>query len=161
MVLTSYATNAQFFGEVDINNNLTKWEAKNRIPTSIPDGMSNTIMFTERYGRCGNFPNGTKGGNAAMWWGYDYAQPTIAVWAISTMPNSNTIPPSNTIFQIQPTPWEQGGTGCDPLRASSAHSGLIMALLGDGSVRTISSGTTPASWWAAITAGRGETLQLD
>jgi prepilin-type N-terminal cleavage/methylation domain-containing protein/prepilin-type processing-associated H-X9-DG protein len=160
--LTSYASNAQFFGEVNLNNNLTNWQGKNRIPTSIPDGTSNTIMFTEKFGRCGDFPTGTcsnpgPGGNAMMWWGFDCAQPTIAVYAIS---NAN-IPPSNTMFQTQPIPWQSGSAACDPLRASTGHSGGIMALFGDGSVRSVSTGVAPQNWWASITVGRGEPIGVD
>ena len=54
-----------------------------------------------------------------------------------------------------------GGTACDPLRAATGHAGGIIALFGDGSVRSISTGVAPQNWWAAITVGRGETLTVD
>jgi prepilin-type N-terminal cleavage/methylation domain-containing protein len=166
--LTSYATNSQFFGTptiagyiqgspVDPNFGSNAWTgfySKNRLPASIQDGTSNTIMFTEKYGRCGTFPDGSPGGNPIFWWGFDQAQPSIAVgWTLASVgPTSK--------FQMQPNPWQVGGP-CDPLRAASPHSGVIMAALGDASVRTIAAGITPNTWWAAVTASMGDQLGPD
>jgi prepilin-type N-terminal cleavage/methylation domain-containing protein len=164
--LTSYATNAQVFGTPTIpgyilggpldpgGNSWAGFFAKNRIPAGMQDGTSNTIMFTEKYGRCGTFDTGGPGGNPAFWWGFDRAQPSIAIgWTLASIgPTSK--------FQMQPNPWQPGGP-CDPLRAASPHSGVIMAALGDASVRTIAAGITPVTWWAAVTASNGDQLGPD
>ena len=50
---------------------------------------------------------------------------------------------------------------CDRGLASSPHSGIIIVGLGDGSVRSISSGINVNNWWAAVTPNGGETLPID
>jgi prepilin-type N-terminal cleavage/methylation domain-containing protein len=159
--LTSYASNAQVFGITNSAGVLTNWEGQSKIPGKFTDGTSNTIVMTEMLGSCGNFPPGSAsggpdGGHAWSWWGFDYAQPAFAVsWT------SNTIGP-NSKFQVQPFPYKPGPTSvCDPLRASSPHSGGIEALLGDGSVRFLSAGVSGITWWAACTPDGGETLGND
>lgn len=159
--LGSYASNAQVFGVVDGNGNLINWQGNNRIPAHISDGTSNTIMFTERLGTCGyygnsppapntppdgvtTFPAGS-GGNVWNWWGFDSAQPCFAVWSIGPA----------SVFQAQPRPPQ---SNCDVYRASSPHSGLIVAALADASVRTIGNAISGNTWWAAVTANGGEAL---
>jgi hypothetical protein len=50
---------------------------------------------------------------------------------------------------------------CDRRVASSPHPVGMNAALGDGSVRFLSGGMSPATWWAACTPARGETLGND
>jgi prepilin-type N-terminal cleavage/methylation domain-containing protein len=149
--LSSYSSNGQVFGQPDANGNIVNWDRGRRLNRVFTDGTSNTIMYTERYGQCGyymNDPSQGSGGQSWNWWGFDSAQPAIAIWSIG--PGSK--------FQVQPTPYL---TNCDVFRASSAHTGVIQATLGDGSVRQISSGITPTTWWAALTPDRGEVLDSD
>jgi prepilin-type N-terminal cleavage/methylation domain-containing protein len=153
--LTTYVTNAQVFGEVDSAGNLTSWHGKNRI-VQIGDGTSNTIMLTERYGRCGvNTTYGGQEGNAVFWWGFDAAQPCL----VNTQAG-NLIGPAS-VFVIRPAPFLQPSTACDPRRASSPHSGCILAGLADASVRTVSGGLSASTWWAAMTANAGDLLGSD
>ena len=50
---------------------------------------------------------------------------------------------------------------CDPRLAQTPHpSGMIVAL-GDGSVRTLSPGMSPATFWAAVTPAGGEVFGPD
>src|SRR4029453_5052612 len=153
--LTTYVTNAQEFGEVDSAGNLTSWHGKNRI-VQIGDGTSNTIMLTERYGRCGvNTTYGGQEGNAVFWWGFDAAHPCL----VNTQAG-NLIGPAS-VFVIRPAPFLQPSTACDPRRASSPHSGCILAGLADASVRTVSGGLSASTWWAAMTANAGDLLGSD
>jgi len=111
-----------------------------RYPASIPDGTSNTIFYTEKLAWCnsGNYPD-----NYWPDWG-----PIIAS-------NDEGDPVGNAaIFQVQPR-----GTApaiCDGGRASSPHTGGISAALGDGSVRFVGQGVSPATWWAALTPAAGD-----
>ena len=62
------------------------------------------------------------------------------------------------MFQVQPSPYQ---TNCDPFRASSPHAGVMVVCLGDASVRTLHSGMSGTTWWAACTPKRGDVLGSD
>ena len=155
--LTTYAANAQVFGLVTAQGVLQDWNGAGRIPATITDGTSNTIMFAERYGNCGSYmsnamPGNGTGGNVWNWWGYDSAQPAFAVsW------NGTSIGP-NSMFQTQPSPFK---TNCDVFRASTPHTGGMMVALCDASARQISSTLSTTTWWAACTASGGDILGSD
>jgi len=155
--LCTYSSNAQVFGITDVNGVLIDWNGGSRIPASFTDGTSNTIIFAERYGRCGYWANNTaypagSGGQVWNWWGYSSAQAAFAVsWS------GTSIGPASR-FQSQPSPYQ---TNCNVWLASSPHSGVMVAALGDASVRTLSSGLNPATWWAACTPSSGDSLGVD
>jgi prepilin-type N-terminal cleavage/methylation domain-containing protein len=131
--LSSYAYNAQVFP--------VYWNGYHRFPASIPDGTSNTIFITEQRASCAGFwPD----------WGPSIAD---ASWPQPTGPAA--------IFQVQPP-----GTACpysdgSQYRPTSPHTGGILAGLGDGSVRFVSQGVSPNTWWYALTPDRGEVLGSD
>jgi prepilin-type N-terminal cleavage/methylation domain-containing protein len=157
---------------------------------TFPDGLSNTIMFTEKYAQCNNtvFPTTTSdGGN---YWAYagtgtgDLAQ----IGGFNAGTNTGTLPLSLPMFPfIATTIWDQPpstlaatmisiGPGskpifspqpytgsqsqCDPRVASTAHPNA-QAGLADGSVRTVGPNVSGATWWAALTPNGGETLGTD
>ena len=142
----TYAANAQVFGTVDVNGGLTSWYGAARIPATFQDGTSNTMLFAERYGRCGS------NGNLWAYWGGDLWTPAFAVSF-----NGNSIGP-NSIFQVQPTPWQ---SNCDPSRASTPHSGTMQVTLGDGSVRGLSARLSGHTWWIACTPAGNDILGSD
>jgi prepilin-type processing-associated H-X9-DG protein len=113
------------------------WQGCSRIPATFTDGTSNTILFAEKYSRCGY------GGNL---WGPtwpDLWMPAFGVWSGE--------PP-----QVRPSSSE-----CNPTRASSPFSGGCQVALADGSVRGVSPGISPQTWWAACTPDGGEVLGSD
>jgi prepilin-type N-terminal cleavage/methylation domain-containing protein len=59
-------------------------------------------------------------------------------------------------FQIQPAPGK-----CDPVVLASPHTGVMLAGLGDGSVRTISSSISVATWLNACIPDSGQPLGND
>jgi prepilin-type N-terminal cleavage/methylation domain-containing protein len=120
------------------------WQGAARIPASIPDGLSGTVFFAERYNQCSE-----KGGSL---WAVGAHSPTwMAMFAYKlTGPESK--------FQITPNPWNDV---CDPKVAQSPHAGGITVGLGDGSARTISGSITGKTWWEACTPENGEALGAD
>jgi prepilin-type N-terminal cleavage/methylation domain-containing protein len=156
--LTSYAANAQVFANTDFlhrtidQNGNWLGDGKNTLAT-ITDGLSNTVMFTEKYARCGiDTSNNAAYGNWWAWWSTQTTLPGVEInW------NAAAIGPSSK-FQGQPNPWQ---TACDRTRASSPHPGVIIACLGDVSVRGISGGIAPNVWWAVCTKDGNEIIPGD
>jgi hypothetical protein len=108
------------------------WQARSTIPGSFPDGTSNTLLFAERYARCG--PGGGLWGQTSA----DLWLPVFAAWSYEP-------------FQVRPS-----AADCDPARASTPFSGAIQVALADASVRGISAGIAPETWRAACTPDGGE-----
>jgi prepilin-type N-terminal cleavage/methylation domain-containing protein/prepilin-type processing-associated H-X9-DG protein len=143
-----------------------------RIPASIPDGLSNTILMGEKYARCTNsqFPIG------GAYWSYGALSspnlgpvypappkplyPGIEISFFLQYPGGAAAPaagflPGVAPFQVTPQPY-QGN--CNPLTGSTAHpSGMNVALC-DGSVRNVSASVSAQTWWYACTPNGGETL---
>jgi prepilin-type N-terminal cleavage/methylation domain-containing protein/prepilin-type processing-associated H-X9-DG protein len=154
---SSYADNGQVF------KFYTNWGGSvgvmpaQRFPASIVDGSSQTIFFTEKEAvSCGaawspqneenNWPN----------WGSliasgEAGQPTGVA----------------AIFQVRPplgcsTSYFGGNCGCGNGNvAISPHTGGINVSMGDGSVRFVSQGVSPNTWWSALTPQGGEVLGPD
>jgi prepilin-type N-terminal cleavage/methylation domain-containing protein len=154
---SSYAANFLVFGRIAPDFNPAGYQGSSILPVSIPDGTANTIMFTERYAICEDFSTGLLRANLWDWFeppnvlpGHDY-YPFIC---LSTGGGINIGP--QAIFQIKPPP----GT-CNPDRASSGHTALIMVGMVDGSVRSVSAATSGDTWWAACTPSGNEVLGTD
>jgi hypothetical protein len=160
---SSYAGNMLIFAVLPNPvrfNTVLSWQGTSRIPASFQDGTSNTILFAERYAVCESVALGLPRANLWDFWlppaylhggvGHDY----FPYFAIPTG-NANPLGPES-LFQVRPTPGN-----CDPSRASTAHSGGMQVVLADASVRTLSSGMSGTTWWAACTPAGGETLSAD
>jgi prepilin-type N-terminal cleavage/methylation domain-containing protein len=124
------------------------WEGRMTI-TGISDGTSNTIIFAEKYARCGATTCCGGGGNLWLRWDcLDDWSPFFAAWSTGAASK----------FQVQPH-WST--TDCDPYRAQSGHSGIMNVCLADGSVRALSGNMDPTIWWAACTPTGGEAQGAD
>jgi prepilin-type N-terminal cleavage/methylation domain-containing protein len=145
---SSYAANAQVFGMVDVNGNLTGYNGAARLASSFPDGTSNTILFAEKYAQCNN------GGD---FWAYSAPSLFLPSFANSTV-GGNAIGPASK-FQVQPAPFLS--SNCDVTRASTPHVGGILVTLADASVRSVPAGISGTTWWAACTPAGGEVLGTD
>jgi prepilin-type N-terminal cleavage/methylation domain-containing protein len=160
---TSYAGNFLIFAVLPNPiqfDTVLSYQGSSRIPVSFPDGTSSTILFAERLAVCISNSQGLA--RACLWdfWetpgilfggaGHDY----FPYFALPTI-NGNPLGPVS-LFQVQP---KQGN--CDPSRASTAHTGGMLVVLADGSVRTLSSGMSGTTWWAACTPAGGEVLGSD
>jgi prepilin-type N-terminal cleavage/methylation domain-containing protein len=60
----------------------------------------------------------------------------------------------------QPMPFTGPDSRCDPRVPSTGHPTLWVGMV-DGSVRSVSSGVSGRTWWAAVTPSGGETLGSD
>jgi prepilin-type N-terminal cleavage/methylation domain-containing protein len=132
--LSSYAYNAQMFP--------VYWNGYKRFPASITDGTSNTIFFTEQRAACTGFwPD----------WGPSVGD---ASWPQPTGPAARYLlqPPA-----MPDCPFSDGSRYV----AISPHSGGINVGLGDGSIRSVSQGVSPSTWWWAMTPAGGEVLGND
>jgi prepilin-type N-terminal cleavage/methylation domain-containing protein len=154
----SYAFNGMIF-QAD-------WVGYSRFPASIQDGTSNTIFFTETYAG-GNY-NFSNAQTNLWWWDYNSFQtPTAsngdcgplnfvgAAYPPLFAPSANYC---NTNYAA--TSWGGNFSVCG-CRATSPHTGTINAALGDGSVRTLSSGVSGNTFYAASTPNGGEVLGSD
>jgi prepilin-type N-terminal cleavage/methylation domain-containing protein len=143
-----------------------------RIPASIADGLSNTMLATERYGLCTNATSSAVfGPYGGSFWSYSalsspqlpapmqFPMPVYPGFEIAFFaPFSATAVGPASVFQLQPLPFKGN---CDPFRASSPHTGGILAGLCDGSTRFIAQGISPTTWWWACTPIGGEVLGPD
>jgi prepilin-type N-terminal cleavage/methylation domain-containing protein/prepilin-type processing-associated H-X9-DG protein len=154
--VASYAVNVQVVCRVDGNGRLRSTQHYARLPASIPDGTSQTLLFAEKYAQCFN-TNYPYGGN---YWAYYFTggvnlQPYHPGFAVSW--NGWSIGPMSK-FQTQPRPYNGN---CDPTLASTPHSGGMQVAMADGSVRTLSSSITMYTWWYLCTPSGGEVLPAD
>jgi hypothetical protein len=159
---TSYGANFQIFGNPDAGNVAYRTMQTSQKIQTLSDGASNTIFFAEKFRRC-------LVGTAvyASLWGHGF-------WNVPYMPqfaygnragttgytaNSGVrgVVGPNSRFQTIP----QSSTQCNPMMTQQIHAGVLQVALGDGSVRTLSSGISGATWWAALTPSGGEVLGSD
>jgi len=139
---TSYAANYQLFGStVSGNARLPQFGVGN-----IPDGTSNTIAFCEKFGGC-------TGDNGSLW---AYPGPAWANQYDALVGNS---PAYGTWNQVPQNGVRQ--TACDIGRAQAIHSAVCLSSLMDGSVRSLSSSITQATWQNALTPADGNVLATD
>jgi type II secretory pathway pseudopilin PulG len=163
--LTSYGANAQVF------------EEDPRLPQTFSDGLSNTITFAEHYANgCGvtlfdwsvmrpdyykkrliHRATFADNGPAVIDADRPDAQYYQDVYPITTGNPPMTMPSvAGLTFQVQPTQ-----KGCDPRLPQTPHPGGMLVALADGSVRTLSPGMSPTTFWAAVTPAGGEVLGPD
>lgn len=122
----SYAANVQVFGHQ------TGPPKQLRLPAGVPDGLSNTVFFGERYKAC---PTAVVG--RMPWAGMFVTQwdPTFA-W--------------NRTSAIALPQWTPAADRCNPFATQSYHPGAVQVGVGDGSVRAVHPGLTLDVWRGAV-----------
>ncbi len=161
---SNIAANFQVFGNPNAGNSDPTNLAGALTLVTMSDGTSNTIMYGERFRTAGY------GGDYASLWGHGYWNvPYMAAFAYGNQYGTQgytsydglggSVGPSSTPQQLQPIPFNSQAF---PGRTQAIHSGGIMvAGLGDGSVRNINSGLSGTTWWAACTPRLGDMLGPD
>ena len=104
----------------------------------------------------GTFYNIAPYANASDW--YEW-MPVVNYWKNGPS-STGYLTGVNSKFQVNPT-WAGRNATCDFRLPTQMGSGRILVGLGDGSVRTVSPGVSPATWWSAMTATGGEVLGSD
>jgi prepilin-type N-terminal cleavage/methylation domain-containing protein len=154
------------------------------VGSSFTDGTSNTVLVVEHLALCRNPAGGNSAtdgrnvwpavnlttGDALLYWPQmeSSSNPNCKApnytFAIQ-YPTAKVPDPANgnvaswKVPQASPT-FGPSGT-CDPLTATSGHTGVVQATLADGSVRTVRTSITLRTWNAALTPAGGEVLGND
>ena len=147
-----YAGNNYVFGDPMGGKNFS--DGKKEMNATCPDGLSNTVFFAEVYGTCGNT------GSLTVAWGSLWADAN-SIWRPGfNMGSSKYVVsgyPASPMFQINP----HFVNNCNAWVPQSYHSNGIMVGMGDGSVRFLSGGISPATWAAATDPRDGVPLGSD
>jgi prepilin-type N-terminal cleavage/methylation domain-containing protein/prepilin-type processing-associated H-X9-DG protein len=162
---TSYAANGLVFGTNFGGNFLPSNNQAGgggtgtaRIPSTFQDGMSNTIIFAEKYGDCGgNTGSGTNGNNGGSLWYRNNFPSTFGPYFNA---RQEAAPITANTFQVKPNPYNST-VACLFYLPSTAHTGGMNVALGDGSVRNVTQGISPTSFFAASTPANGDPLGSD
>jgi prepilin-type N-terminal cleavage/methylation domain-containing protein len=152
--ICNYVANAYVFANVPLGQS---YSGAAKIPATIPDGTSNTILFTEAYGTCGKTGSVTSA-DGTLW------ADSNSVWrpGFNFLYGSNkgTIPtnyPLASLFQVQPNYINN----CDINLPNSPHTSGIMTGLGDGSVKFVSQGISQQAWGLACDPRDGLPMPSD
>ncbi len=150
---SSYASNAMVF----------TLSAGAGIDSATPDGLSNTMFFTEHYWYCAT-------------WKYDYrtryasttpfdrvrratfadAEYGDVVPVTSGFPATSVGSVPGLTFQVMPK-FALGFAGeCNPRIAQTPHSTGMLVAMGDGSARQLRASLAPTVYWAQVTPAGGE-----
>jgi prepilin-type N-terminal cleavage/methylation domain-containing protein len=130
-----YGSNFLVFG----NGQTGSPEGAAKLPATIPDGLSQTVFFAEKYGTCGtsgniNFLDGSLWADANSIWRPLFCAGTnkngVKNWAPCGM------------FQVSPD-WMNT---CNMERAQANHPGGISVGMGDGSARFVASKIQDTTW---------------
>jgi len=135
--VANYVSNYLVFGNPGANNQ----EGLPSLVTTFPDGLSNTIVFGERYswygsGNTGGGPYSSLWANSASPW---RPQMCSAIQAGSTGYAPCPVPQASNVPIVSAVGAQGGG--------QALHTGGLNVLLGDGSVRSVSV-TMNATTWA-------------
>jgi hypothetical protein len=153
----NYATNFQVFGAPNAGDNGSNMNGTPSLLYTFQDGTSDTIVFAEKARHLADDYD-------SLWAHGSWCVPYMALFAYGSAnggtgystadteggpPIPGTVGPASK-FQVQPP----NGTA-NPSLASTAH--LTMnVLMGDGSVRLLTGGIDPNTWWALCTPAQGD-----
>jgi prepilin-type N-terminal cleavage/methylation domain-containing protein/prepilin-type processing-associated H-X9-DG protein len=147
------------------------WVGYAKFPSSITDGVSNTILFTDSYAMANGSAIGYNGDANLWWWDYNTFQtPRTSNGDCGSVVGgpwlgtvyTPLIKPTMQFCATNTTAWGWGGKLSTCMcRATSPHTGGINAAMGDGSVRNVSGTISGSTWFAASTPSAGDLLGPD
>jgi prepilin-type processing-associated H-X9-DG protein len=132
----------------------------NRIPLSVPDGLSTTIFWTEKLAGCGQtLPGITATPGGTRWAGQTgtYSPTVASESAAGGVANPTLSLSPNITPQLNITNYNN----CNWSWPSSSHSSGMQVAMGDGSVRNISSGMSKLTFNIAMVPNDGLVLGSD
>lgn len=150
-----YGANYYIFGNPRGRNDAACVQGANVLPRSVPDGLSNTIVYSEVYASCGlwgspSFAFGSLWADSTSKW-----RPILCHNSVLKETRPGYAPCA--LFQVRPKPFST----CDPSRGQSGHDGGVNVALSDGSVRFVSQGISAATWANACDPRDGNVLGGD
>jgi len=167
---SSYGFNALVFANPapDTNGAIQPNVTYAKLPDSIPDGTSKTLLFTDKLVNCSGknmaATTATSWNNLAMIDQNNPYPPMISYFRMPGQPafnftNNTTVGSTSTISGgstndvngLDSLPLFNPTQPCDPTRPSSSHYGVINVVMCDGSAKSVSKGVSGPSWWAAST----------
>ena len=150
---------------------------------TIPDGTSNTILVAEGYASCSSStftqnPYVSNSSSRVSYWPGNYFESTsmisstyewigdVYIQSYGTTPGQQTSASSSATPKFTPVPSKSfqprpASNQCDASVPQSLTSGAILVLLGDGSVRGVTSGVSPQTWAAAVSPDGNDMLGSD
>jgi len=154
-----FAANAQVFGKTDLVTGVMFAKAAPRLDlidgwsenystftTSFTDGVSNTIMFAEKYaGPC-------SGGGS--WWQAASDNENYAPNFANSRKGAISVGPGSK-FQPRPA-WGDTFNECTSALSQSSTTAGIMVGMVDGSVRMLGRDITGTAWWSLCTPMSGD-----
>lgn len=154
----SYAANALVFAH------------QSRLPSSLRDGLSNTLAFAEHYG-------GDCAGVEFDWMFRERvkvsAMPSLGISAAEVRRASFADREMGDVYPVRQGGMSRGSVagltfqvaptarGCDQRLAQTPHQSGMLVALADGSCRTFGAGMSEPTYWATVTPAGGEVFGND
>ncbi len=182
---TGMYLNGHGYGATNYNGNVWVFNplGPGSLVTAMPDGLSNTICWTERYLNCGGDKALWGSGNGPAWGyldaltngGYD-ENPFYGCFSteyyghLGVGGNCNDYNYQGVPFQVAPSPGAQtvgyipangGGGPCVDQMLQTPHIGGMVCGIGDGSVRIVSGSISYFTWMHANEPSDGQVLGSD
>jgi prepilin-type N-terminal cleavage/methylation domain-containing protein len=125
------------------------WPPQANITRTFPDGVSQTVLFAEKYAFCGPQTNGS-----SFYWGEEggSCNRTGGFGGNGSIPGFYTL----LVPQSQPTP-----ANCNPCMLQGAWPAGIQVALADGSVRLVTINISTRTWYSAVIPNDGIPLGSD
>jgi prepilin-type N-terminal cleavage/methylation domain-containing protein len=120
-------------------------------PASITDGTSNTIAWIDKLGICSGAGNSSNAGQS-QWPSVSMSGPPYTFPAVGVY-----LTPPNAVYQVG----INENTCVTYANASTGHTGVIQAGMCDGSVKSISQGTSQTSYDLALIPNDGIPIPQD
>ena len=152
--VTGYAANFQSLGYY-----LSKEDNLIMTAVKVTDGLSNTIFMAEKGTLCENAAyasaHGWSDSNFYNIWAYGRTD-----WNEWNPVFAYQLTGAASKFQVTPI-MLGANASCDPRLATAPRAAGILVVLGDGSVRLLSSEVSANTWWAACTPAASDVLGAD
>jgi prepilin-type N-terminal cleavage/methylation domain-containing protein len=152
----NYAANGHVFGTVTttvsgglpVSSNFS-WVGYKSFAGGFPDGLSNTILWSEKVAVCTNSGNG----------GTRWAARGEGSWMPTVGDTESGV--AHLTPNLKPQTGIASPAACDWFQPSSSHTGNLQVALADGSVRLVSGNISVATFNIALTPSDGLVLGVD